>query len=155
MENRRFGNDTVKKNLKNVKRFGGRVVKTLRCGRRISGSNPGRGMIFFFQKIKHGLKTNMLYSFLLLLVLHNSSSSSASFLSLPCCHTTFLLLVWESALHVVFVGLSILHFYQGSVSSILHSSVRIYSIHPVTNFLHAVLHACRCVCGVCHVTDLV
>ena len=34
--------------FKNVKRFGGRVVKTLRCGRRITGSNPGRGVIFFF-----------------------------------------------------------------------------------------------------------
>ena len=47
MENRRFGNETVKKNGKNVKRFDGRVVKTLRCGCRIPGSNPGRGMIFF------------------------------------------------------------------------------------------------------------
>ena len=71
------------------------MVKTLRCGRRIPGSNPGRCMIYFFlKKIKHGLKTNMLYCFLLLLlVLHNSSSSSTSFLSLPCCHTTFFLLL--------------------------------------------------------------
>ena len=47
---------------------------------------------FFLKKIKHGLKTNMLYCFLL--VLHNSSSSaSTSFLSLPCCHTTFFLLL--------------------------------------------------------------
>ena len=68
------------------------MVKTLRCGCRIPGSNPGRGVIFFFEKIKHGLKTNMLYCFLLL-VLHNSSSSSTSFLSLPCCHTTFFLLL--------------------------------------------------------------
>ena len=137
------------------------MVRTLRCGHRHPGSNPGRGMIFFFKKIKHGLKTNMLYCFLL--VLHNSSSSaSTSFLSLPCCYTIFFSSschraklvcntadeVWESALHVV-VGLSILHFYQGYVSSILHSSVRIYSIHPVTNFLHAALHACRCVCVGC------
>ena len=70
------------------------MVKTLRCGRRIPGSNPGRCMIFFLEKIKHGLKTNMLYCFLLLLlVLHNSSSSSTSFLSLSCCHTTFFLLL--------------------------------------------------------------
>ena len=47
---------------------------------------------FFLKKIKHGLKTNMLYCFLLL-VLHNSSSSSTSFLSLPCCYTTFFLLL--------------------------------------------------------------
>ena len=67
------------------------MVKTLRCGRRIPGSNPGRGMFFFLKKIKHGLKTNMLYCFLL--VLHNSSSSSTNFLSLPCCHTTFFLLL--------------------------------------------------------------
>ena len=51
----------------------------------------GRNGIFF-KKIKHGLKTNMLYCFLL--VLHNSSSSATtSFLSLPCCHTTFFLLL--------------------------------------------------------------
>ena len=48
-ENRRFGlsQSSVKKTFQNVKRFGGRVVKTLRCGRRIPSSNPGRGMIFF------------------------------------------------------------------------------------------------------------
>ena len=40
----------LKKNFKNVKRFGGRVVKTLRCGRRIPGSNPDRCMIFFWKK---------------------------------------------------------------------------------------------------------
>ena len=72
------------------------MVKTLRCGRRIPGSNPARCMIFF-QKIKHHLKTNMLYCFLLLLlVLHNSFSSSTSFRSLSCCHTTFFLLLLDT-----------------------------------------------------------
>ena len=69
------------------------MVRTLRCGRRHPGSNPGRGMIFFLKENKTRFENEkMLYCFLL--VLHNSSSSaSTSFLSLPCCHTTFFLLL--------------------------------------------------------------
>ena len=75
-----------------MKRFGGLVVRTLRCGRRHPGSNPGRGMIFLKENKTRFENEKMLYCFLL--VLHNSSSSaSTSFLSLPCCHTTFFLLL--------------------------------------------------------------
>ena len=68
------------------------MVRTLRCGRRHPGSNPGRGMIFLKENKTRFENEKMLYCFLL--VLHNSSSSaSTSFLSLPCCHTTFFLLL--------------------------------------------------------------
>ena len=71
-----------------IKHFFDSAKKQCKKGTR----NMGRNGIFFLENKTRFENEKMLYCFLL--VLHNSSSSaSTSFLSLPCCHTTFFLLL--------------------------------------------------------------
>ena len=120
-------------------------------------------MGFFFKKIKHGLKTNMLYCFLL--VLHNSSSSaSTSFLSLPCCHTTFFLLLAtvqdSSAIPLVKCGNPPSTLLLGSQSCTFIKGTFHPSFIPVYEFIQSILlpisstlpstHVGVCVWGVSH-----